>query len=551
MDNRSKLSPTCVDAAYLPSLMPHFKGNPLIEGLPPAMEAHEALEIFSKRPPFDVEQRNMTTMQRIQMLRTLSQCMFPMNRHVVVAAELDSLLRNGYVGREPGTAEHTIRLQNAYQLRMGGGAAAVLDEDEKQQFSMLLMGVSGMGKTRFVKRWKPTMPSVIFHAGHNLYQVPVLHIELPSNGASVAGMCNAIFSQMDKLIPGAGYLERYALKGKPSAETLIQRAASVLHRHCVGILICDEVQNLTNAGKNKETVMTELVSMSNVMGVPLMFIGTNKAERLFGLEFRQSRRAVGQGTEAWDRLRWGARKDDGSFDCEWRDFLNILWDFQWTRQPVALTEEFIQLMYDYSQGVIDIAIKLFAATQARAMHDGSETLTRELLTEVYKREFVLVHPMLDALRTDDWEALAAFDDIRPLGLEAILESVARKEASKASAAIRVKHTSPGFKDRVTVALMATGFDEKEAAQAAQIVVDEGRAQNLVQATEAGIAQLMPKRRAKRATASEASAPERDFAERPGDLRRAAYLSKRDGTTVVGQMFALGFLKPVDELFSLS
>lgn len=48
------------------------------------------------------------------------------------------------------------------------------------------MGLSGMGKTRFLKRWAAQYPSVIYHQETHVYQIPVLHIELPANGESVS-----------------------------------------------------------------------------------------------------------------------------------------------------------------------------------------------------------------------------------------------------------------------------------------------------------------------------------------------------------------------------
>lgn len=552
MTVRSKLSPLCVDAVYKPSRLPHYAGNPLIEALPAALEPDEVLQLLSVSPPFQAEQRAWTTAERIQMLKTLAGFLTPLVRHLPLFARLDSLLRSGLVGRQPGTPEYAQRQQRIYEGRQNGQWADwATDELDELQEAMLLMGVSGMGKSRLLKLWARTLPRVIYHPEFNTYQIPVLHLEMPSNGASVAGLCNGIFRAVDKLVPGCNYLENYALKGKPSVETLIQRAAGVLNRHCVGIVIGDEIQNLVNAGKAKQVVMTELVSLSNVLNLPLVFLGTNKAASLFGLDFRESRRVSGFGGEHWDRL------DEGTFcvnseetTSEWQGFVSVLWQYQWTRQPVELTAKLSSLLYWCSQGVIDTAIKLFVAAQARAMLDGTETVTVELLQDVYDREFQLLHPMMDALRSDDYEALAKFDDIRPISMNSLLDSMNRRGTAATSQAYAMKPTTEGFVAQVATALMAAGFQATESVAAADEVGKEGKARNLLHAIELATAKLKPPKRtsgSKSSKGKQVAEEVVDYSERPQDYRYAMQLAKEAGTPVLEQLRAQGAVRPVAEL----
>lgn len=554
MTPRKLLSPTCVEAKYVASRLPHFQGNPLIEALPLALEPDEVFTRLSSAPKFDEAQRDWSMSERLQMLKTLSNFMVPLTRHMALATELDSLLRNGYVGRRPDTPEFVQRLQALYESRMGGDALNSLDEEDSgMQQALLLMGLSGMGKTKFVRRWTSSLPQVIYHPALHIYQIPVLHIELPSNGESVAGLCNGIFSAVDKLVPGNNYLEHYALRGRPSVETLIQRAASVLHRHCVGMLIGDEVQNLTNAGKNKQTVMTELVSLSNVLSLPVVFIGTNKAAGLFGLDFRQSRRVSGMGTEHWDRLHQGTHSEDGRFVSEWREFLKVLWQFQWTKQYAPMTEQLADTMYWCCQGVIDTCIKLFAAAQARAMLDGTELLTPELLRDVYHKDFALMHPMLDALRSNDAIALSSYSDIRPIPMTTLLESMQRRAASLTSAAYTVKPSAPDFVSQVAAAVTATGFDAADAIAAADEVSKEGKAKNLLEATEQATGKLKQRRpvsTGKSKSMKEGSPVEPDYSSRPGDLRHAIQLAKQEGTTVLEKLKQLNIVRPLEDVLRI-
>jgi hypothetical protein len=561
MNLRSKLSPGCVDATYIPSRIPQFAGHPLIEALPPALEPEDALAAYASAPSYSPEQRVWKVSERLQMLKTLSNFLTPFERHIAYSTELDSMLRNGYIGRAPATPEYIKRRQAIYDQSMAvddGGSGGSAGKDDGHQLSLLLIGLSGMGKTRFTKRWASRYPTVIYHPELHVYQIPVLHIELPSDGESVKGLCIAILRAVDKVIPSARYVEDYAMKGRPTTEMLILRVETVLHLHCVGMLICDEVQNLTNAGKTKDRLMTELVSMSNILNLPLVFIGTNTSASLFGRDFRKARRSAGFGSQHWDRLLESQRLDDGRVISEWRDFVEVMWTYQWTKTPTPLTEELLTHLYWCCQGVVDTAIKMYAAAQARAILYGTELVTKELLMDVYQKDFQVLHPMLAALRENDVKALAQFEDVQPLGLSVIIDNVSRRAKSVYTPALTVTPSNPNFVAQVTTALHATGFPLDTALEAAHEVASEGKAKHLLHATQLAAEKLTPHASPKRAgTGSRAlgkgrsgKGSEPDYTGRPQDLRGALQFAKRSGQDILSVMFKRGAIKPLEELLDL-
>ena len=91
-------------------------------------------------------------------------------------------------------------------------------------------------------------------------------------------------------------------------------------------------------------------------------------------------------------------------------------------------------LYDESQGIIDIAVKLYAMAQIKAITDGTEIVTIKVIKEVAGEELRFVKKMLDALRTGDVKKLAQYDDIRPIDIEKYL---ARQMA-------RIGATAPDF-----------------------------------------------------------------------------------------------------------
>jgi len=275
--------------------------------------------------------------------------------------------------------------------------------------SAVLIGLPGMGKTSTVARWCAALPDVIYHPKYHIYQVPVLRADAPSDGTSLKGFCYALLHELDARIPGATYFRDFSMKGRASADSLLSHLVSLLNIHCLGLLIIDEAQNFARARKDKQLVMTEIVSALNVLKAPLLFMGTNKTYEVFEQDFRAARRAVSLPLQPWDRLK----RAIGPGPDEWTEVVMKLWEFQWVRNPTELDEWTLEVLYDCSQGVLAILASLFCAAQLRAMLDGSETITADLIQEVYERQFAVVHPMIDALRRNDQSALQRYLDIAP------------------------------------------------------------------------------------------------------------------------------------------
>jgi hypothetical protein len=78
-----------------------------------------------------------------------------------------------------------------------------------------------------------------------------------------------------------------------------------------------------------------------------VLIGTNKAMTLFQSEFRQARRGS---SLLWDRM-----KNDGWWDI----FVTSMWNNQWTANIVPINDDFKNALYEESQGITDIAVKLY------------------------------------------------------------------------------------------------------------------------------------------------------------------------------------------------
>jgi hypothetical protein len=173
--------------------------------------------------------------------------------------------------------------------------------------------------------------------------------------------------------------------------------------------VIDEIQHLNQAKSGGQAKMLNFfVTLVNTVGVPVVLIGTTKAMSVLQSEFRQARRGSGQGDLIWERMH---------NDVSWEIMLRAMWKNQWTRKQTPLTDELKNVLYDESQGIIDIAVKLYALAQIKAIADGTEEITVKCIREVAAEKLKLVQSALDALRSGDVKKLAQFGDIMPITVD--------------------------------------------------------------------------------------------------------------------------------------
>ena len=199
---------------------------------------------------------------------------------------------------------------------------------------------------------------------------------------------------------------------------MLARMALVASIHSLGVLVIDEIQDLSTAKSGgSEKMLNFFVKLVNTIGVPVVRIGTNKALPILQGDFRQARRGTGEGGVYWERMM----RDTPEEKEIWRFFVEGFFDYQWTRNSVRLTDELDELLHEESQGIVDIAIKLFMIAQWRAIAVESEIITPDLIKQVASDSLHLVRPMLDALKSGDKERIAKYSDIKPLDIKDFYE----------------------------------------------------------------------------------------------------------------------------------
>jgi len=385
-------------AVYLQQALPEYRGNPFIEALPPILSVDEAIEALAVDPGYNEGEREMDTYYRLHAIRRLLRYFQPLYTHIDIEQRISCGIRQGYIGRNPIYTKNNRYLGNPTAL------------------GFTIIGMSGVGKTTGIERVLSLYPQCITHFKYEnnpfyLKQIVWLKLECPFDG-SIKGLCIDFFNTVDRVLE-SNYSQKFHTM-RSTVDTMVPRIAQIADTHGIGMLIIDEIQHLSQAKSGgSEKMLNFFVNLVNTIGVPVVLIGTTKALPILQSEFRQARRGSGQGGLLWDRMQ-----NDESWDI----IMETMWKYQWTREKCPITRELKNLIYDESQGIIDIAVKLYVFAQIKAITDETESVTGTVIREAAGERLGLLKRPLDALRSGDISKIMMFEDIRPLDIDSYINS---------------------------------------------------------------------------------------------------------------------------------
>lgn len=526
-----------VEAIYREASDPEYKGNPLIEALPDVLPSEKVGAIFTQRPNFAQNEVQMPEQYRRHMIgRLLRDFSEPFNHHHALEESISALIRLGYVGRNPAQGDHIKHILNGYERVQGGDLALFRFKDVRSTaLSTSLIGCSGIGKTWALNRILATYPQAILHSEYQLTQVVWLKLDCPRDG-SLKALCREFFVALDQVL-GTDYVAN-RWRERTSVNEHLANMAAKANQHCLGILVIDEIQHLDRAKSGGDAAMLNFfVTLVNTIGVPVLLVGTHKATEILQQDFRQARRACGMGDHVWDRLT-----KDGD---DWNYLIKALWDYQWTVNCTPLTPDLQDHLYDLTQGVVDIAIKLFVQAQYRAMSlGGDELLTKGLFDQVMADSFQMVQPMLEALRFGDTERISQYGDLcAPLVVEK-LEAARRATRKKGGGARNAAATHVTAQQVDSwVSALGIGKDIVGLVLDELLTADPDLAENhlllfrkLVEAVSAGEPQSRSKPHVKRQASFQ-----------DGDLRLLHKQAVEQGRDVYEALLEAKYIKGVEEL----
>ena len=136
-----------------------------------------------------------------------------------------------------------------------------------------------------------------------------------------------------------------------------------------------------------------------------------------------------------------------------------------------------------SQGFTDIAVKLYAITQLRAISiGGDEKITPALIQEVAKDCLSLVRPMLEALKSGDLAEIAKYGDISPLKYDEFYEQYSGKLTRRVGGQRKIQAITPmnnkSIATQVITELLRLGISPEVAVKAAEEAITSLKTENV-------------------------------------------------------------------------
>jgi len=263
-----------------------------------------------------------------------------------------------------------------------------------------------MGKTKLAELICGLYPQVIQHTVYNgqpfeWIQIVYLIVECPPNG-TFGGLYDAFFRAVDRVLGTDHY---NSVKG---ATNSVKRGLmlQLCRTYWIGVLIIDELQHLNDAkAGGRREMLNFFDALTNDEGVATFKIGTYSAISMFADELRSARRANGDGLYDFKR----ALQTD-----KWWDLLvDTAWEYQWTQSRTEMTPEIRATLYDLTQGITAILIRLLVLAQKRAITLGKKKITSAFLKKIFNDYLTIVKPAVQALRRGGAKALKLFEDLLP------------------------------------------------------------------------------------------------------------------------------------------
>lgn len=397
------------EAVYKNQELEEYSYNPFIEALPPIFTAEDVIDRFTVLPAITDVDRNKTENLRYHIIKRTKNFLQPLPIHIELERKLSSLIRRGYLGRNPLDKSFLGKLRVLNRLDDTSIKENELQNELKNirttADSISIIGISGIGKTTAIERLLLMYPQVIKHFEYKgesftRTQIVWLKIDCPYDG-SLSTLCKNFFKAIDDIL-GTRYLEKFGYSNRITS-TMMINMTKLAWRYGIGVLVIDEIQHLLNTKNDKEEMLNFFVTLTNTVGIPTVLIGTSKAQKVFNGNFRQARRAGSDGSIIWDRMQRDSE--------EWDFFLRSIWEFQGLKNVSELTDKMKDAFYDECQGITAVAVNLFLLSQERALQDGKEELTVSIIRETAKKDLHMIQPMIKALRNNNLAEIIKYEDI--------------------------------------------------------------------------------------------------------------------------------------------
>ena len=341
---------------------PDCLGNPFIEALDLFRPVEQIIETLSQAVHLEPSQRLLPAGTRENLTRNVGDLFVPLPRDYDLWRRLAKAMCASYLARAKNDPRYFDKLLNS-RTPVYFGAKTF-----KSSF-IILEGASRAGKSESLDHFLQAIPSVIQHTHYNgkqfhTKQVPWIKIEFPE-------------SRADKDIPREIILQLcILLEMTPPSDSMLTKGGfinSVARQfavHGVGLLVLDDCEHLDEYTDNQRTgTFNFLFRLCAMIGVAVVCVGTELLLKVLATSEPLKNRSIRYPLPRWESLS----------DQDWDEYVEALWNIQYTKSVTPLTKHLSEHLRKLSNGLPGIASPIFEEAQGIAIiRDGYERDTEDI-----------------------------------------------------------------------------------------------------------------------------------------------------------------------------
>ncbi len=265
-------------AEYIEQELTDYVDNPYIEALPSIFSEEKIINQFTRYPILQENERSKNKSLRFHMIKRLKNFIQPLPDHFAIESKLSSMIRRGYLARNPidRTYFERLKILNEVHSEKKEEREEILRSNMEHirstADSLSIIGISGIGKTTAIERLLLMYPQIIKHEEYrekslSRTEIVWLKIDCPYDG-SLSTLCKSFFKAIDDLL-GTRYLEKYGYLNRITSSMMLHMT-SLASMSGIGVLVIDEIQHLMNAKNDSEEMLNFFVTLTNTVGIPTL-----------------------------------------------------------------------------------------------------------------------------------------------------------------------------------------------------------------------------------------------------------------------------------------
>lgn len=364
-----------VDAIYVKARVSLDEGNPYIEALPyPRDEEAVKVAYTSLLPTYRYDKvKNMSKLDKMLQVGTLRELRFPLPFHKNLEFQFYNSLLTSYRARKALVSRTSnvkyVSEDNTHltDRKLNG------DSGSATNAGFSLMGFSGCGKSSAIKTLTSHYPQVIMHQDNNggyYPQIVYLVVNCIAN-SNFAALYQGVGDAIDKAFGNSEPIYAREIARTAGLGKKAEKVREYVEKFGIGMIIFDEIQ-LIDFEHTKENTFDSLLTLANRTKVAIAVVGTEDARDKMFKELRTARR-VGP-------------MINGDVYCASKKFFDFLtyqlFNYQWFDEPVELTDEIVDALYDVTKGIVDQLIGVYSCMN----YDYLERAKRPVVNAKYVYE---------------------------------------------------------------------------------------------------------------------------------------------------------------------